>query len=85
MNYNCFEYQRITLSAPETGREVKGRINMLKEKEVAMNVYVLGLFFLFCIFFFSQENTAWSDEWFLDLAVQSLQLLKGQLFASGSE
>lgn len=83
MNYNYFEYQSITLSAPETGRKVKGRINMLKEKEVALSVYVLGLFSV--LYFFSQENTAWSDEWFLDLAVQSLQLLKGQRFASGSE
>lgn len=80
VNYNCFEYQSLTLSAPESGREVKGGINMLKEKEVAMNVYVLGLF-SFLYFFFFQENTAWSDEWFLDLGVQSLQLLKGQLFA----
>lgn len=84
MNYNCIEYQSTILSAPETGREVKGRINMLKEKEVALSVYVLGLFSVL-YFFPLQENTAWSDEWFLDLAVQSLQLLKGQLFASGSE
>lgn len=55
VNYNCFEYQSITSSAPESGREVKGRINMLKEKEVAMNVYVLGLF-SFLYFFFSKRT-----------------------------
>lgn len=56
MNYNFFEYESITLSAPETGREVKGRIKMLKEKEVAMSVYVLRLLSVLYFPFFSKRT-----------------------------
>lgn len=56
VNYNCLEYQSITLSAPETVRKVKGRINMLKEKEVAMSVYVLGLFSVLYFSFSPREH-----------------------------